>query len=152
MELHRSVYSMSVLFYLLLLPGEQCITRGLEQRGRSAGWSTQTLMCFWHSGSPSVCSIGGAETDRCPERWRAWQQAELLIRRDRLAEALALCKYPSGLRKAEEESRGGRGKRMDLQPYMDKALLFPGFGTLTPGLVPDVAQTAPWCHQEVQLL
>lgn len=59
-----------------------------------------------------------------------------------------LCKYPSGLRKEQGRKREADG----LQPYMEKELLFPGFVILTPGMVPDVAPAAPWCHQEVQLL
>ena len=34
---------------------------------------------------------------------------------------------------------------------MDKALLFPGFVALTPGMMPDATQTAPQWHQVVKL-
>lgn len=50
------------------------------------------------------------EMDHCAAGLKYWR-AELQIRKARLAEAL--CKYPSGLRKTEEGSWGGRGKRMD---------------------------------------
>ncbi|KAI9529664.1 hypothetical protein NQZ68_007902 [Dissostichus eleginoides] len=55
-----------------------------------------------------------------------------------------------------EKDRGrelGRKREADgLQPYMDKALLFPGFVALTPGTMPDATQTAPQRHQVVQLM
>ncbi|CAB1422883.1 unnamed protein product [Pleuronectes platessa] len=55
-----------------------------------------------------------------------------------------------------EKDRGrelGRKREADgLQPYMDKALLFPRFVALTPGMMPDAAHMAPQHHQEVQLV
>lgn len=101
--------------------------RSLSRSGRrSSSWAART-----HRRPAAAATTAG----RAPNK--AWQVGSLY-------------KYPSGVRTTGAGSRGGRGKRMDLQPYMDKALLFPGFVALTPGRAPDAAPTAAQRHQAVQ--
>lgn len=107
----------------------------------------------WMRSSPSGASLGAdaAPPARPHGRTAARQRRRQRGRAPNKAwQVGSLYKYPSGVRTTGAGSRGGRGKRMDLQPYMDKALLFPGFVALTPGREPDAAPTAAQRHQAVQ--
>lgn len=102
--------------------------RSLSRSGRrSSSWAARTHR--------RPAAAAAATAGRAPNK--AWQVGSLY-------------KYPSGVRTTGAGSRGGRGKRMDLQPYMDKALLFPGFVALTPGRAPDAAPTAAQRHPVVE--
>lgn len=150
-ELWGSFYSM---FCQSAAPRWTMHHQRLEQDGRSAGWSPQTPMCLWRS-CPPIClfhwrsrngplswTLEGLTTSRAPNKEgpAGWSALSFSVN------------IPQVWERQRKSAGEEKGSGWILQPYMDKALLFPGFGTLTSGMVPDADPTAPWCHQEVQPL
>lgn len=90
--------------------------RTFRHLGKKDSWCifSSWVWSALHTSHPSVCLIGEREEmDHCHAGKECGQQVELLIRQGRAMLRHSLCKYPSGLRKAEEGSRGRRGKQMD---------------------------------------
>lgn len=135
------IYRMSALFYQSAAPrwagavkkpsdvwGQRCVRPCCG----SGTWFTQVLHLFVP----------------VEEQRLSWLTSWAPNKEGQAGRGSVLRKYPAGLRKEQGRKREADG----LQPYMEKELLFPGFVTGTPGMVPDAAPAAPWCHQEVQLL